>query len=127
VTVFGRRKFDRMQSPEEQYRASGRYEEEAQAARQRRADADVRQRASQRHEAEATAQRAKAARIRKVGEIRKIGPNTYETTGWEIDVTDGSVRGRVVENNVRHEGTLAGFTVRELCTIAHGPRCRRCV
>lgn len=61
-----------------------------------------------------------------MGEIRKTGPGRYVTTGWEIDVPDGSGRGRVVEDGVRHTGDLGGFTPQELCAIAHGPRCRRC-
>lgn len=76
---------------------------------------------------ENTRQKAeKRDRVKTVGEIRKVGKGRYETTGWEIDVPDGSGRGRVVEDQVQHTGTLAGYTVAELCAMAHGPRCRSC-
>ena len=72
------------------------------------------------------AKAANRARIKTVGQIQKVGRNKYVTTGWEIDIPDGSGRGRVTESEVTHTGTLGGFTVAELCRIAHGAGCRRC-
>jgi hypothetical protein len=74
----------------------------------------------------ATERDVKRSRIKAVGEIEKVGRGQYRTTGWEIDVPDGSGRGRVVEDGVRHTGTLGGFTPAELCAIAHGRNCRKC-
>ncbi|MEV6439864.1 hypothetical protein [Streptomyces anulatus] len=68
----------------------------------------------------------KRSRIRTVGQIKRVSRGRYVTTGWEIDAPDGSGRGRVAETEVTHTGTLGGFTVAELCRMAHGPRCRRC-
>lgn len=68
----------------------------------------------------------KRSLIKTVGQIKRVGRGRYVTTGWEIDTPDGSGRGRVAETEVTHTGTLGGFTVAELCRMAHGPRCRRC-
>ncbi|WP_228925389.1 hypothetical protein [Streptomyces sp. DH7] len=68
----------------------------------------------------------KRSLIKTVGQIQRVGRGRYVTTGWEIDAPDGSGRGRVAESEVTHTGTLGGFTVAELCRMAHGPRCRRC-
>ncbi|MFE9850300.1 hypothetical protein ACFYPN_16020 [Streptomyces sp. NPDC005576] len=97
----------------------------AEADRRARYDA-VNREASAKAQERREARQQKRDRVRTVGEIRKVGPGRYVTTGWEIDVPDGSGRGRVVENNVRHTDSLGGFTPAELCAMAHGPRCRRC-
>lgn len=118
------RKINQIQTEEERYReaATARAVEED---RQARYDA-VNREASERHQQRQAAKAQKRSRIRKVGEIKKVGPGTYVTTGWEIDAPDGSGRGRVTEDRVQHRGNLGGFTPAELCAIAHGPRCRRC-
>ncbi|MFJ3600942.1 hypothetical protein ACIPRU_31195 [Streptomyces sp. NPDC090126] len=121
------RKIDKVSTEEERYRAS----QAAAAATQAAADQEARyETASREAKARAQARReAKAAkrdRIKTVGQIKHVGRGRYVTTGWEIDAPDGSGRGRVTESEVTHTGTLAGFTVAELCRLAHGAGCRRC-
>ncbi|WP_327235746.1 hypothetical protein OG349_18990 [Streptomyces sp. NBC_01317] len=114
----------RVQTEEERYREAAEARA-VEADRRARYDAVNRQAsalAQERREARAQ----KRSRIKTVGEIRKVGPGKYVTTGWEIDVPDNSGRGRVVEDKVQHTGDLGGFTPAELCAVAHGPRCRRC-
>lgn len=124
--LFGR-KIDKVSTEEERYRAAREVAAVTQAASDRQAAREAASRAAtqsalDRREARA----AKRARIKTVGQIKKVGRGRYVTTGWEIDVPDGSGRGRVVEDGVTHTGTLAGFTPAELCRIAHGKGCRRC-
>ncbi|WP_330449734.1 hypothetical protein [Streptomyces anulatus] len=124
--LFSRR-IDRVTTEEERYRAA----QQAAAATPAAAIPEaVYQEASRVAIASAQARReakaAKRARITTVGQIKKVGRGKYVTTGWEIDVPDGSGRGRVTESEVTHTGTLGGFTPAELCRIAHGAGCRRC-
>lgn len=120
------RKIDSVSTEEDRYRAA----QQAAAASPATASEAVYQeakrtamaRAQERREAKA----ANRARIRTVGQIKKVGRNKYVTTGWEIDAPDGSGRGRVTETEVTHNGTLGGFTPAELCLVAHGAGCRRC-
>ncbi|MFI5739154.1 hypothetical protein ACIA9I_12365 [Streptomyces anulatus] len=121
------RKIDRVSTPEERYRAAQQAAAATPAAAipeavYQEAKQTAMARAQERREAKA----AKRARVRTVGQIKKVGRGKYATTGWEIDVPDGSGRGRVMETEVTHTGTLGGFTPAELCRIAHGAGCRRC-
>lgn len=118
------RKIDQVSTEEQRYQAAA-AGQAVEGDRKARYDA-VNQAASERYQQRREAREKKRDRIRKVGEIKKVGPDRYVTTGWEIDVPDGSGRGRVTEEGVHHRGNLAGFTPDELCAIAHGPRCRRC-
>ncbi|WP_331745934.1 hypothetical protein [Streptomyces sp. NBC_00872] len=120
------RKIDRVSTEEERYRAAQAAAASTQAVADRQAELKEAKRAAiESAQARREAKTAKRARIKTVGQIKKVGRG-YVTTGWEIDVPDGSGRGRVTETEVTHTGTLAGFTPAELCRIAHGPRCRRC-
>ncbi|GAA4658858.1 hypothetical protein GCM10023347_07740 [Streptomyces chumphonensis] len=124
---FFSREIDKVSTEEERNRAA----QEAAAAQAREARQEaVYEAASRDAKARAQARRAaqaeKRSRIKTVGQIRRVGRGRYVTTGWEIDVPDGSGRGRVTETEATHTGTLGGFTPAELCRIAHGPRCRRC-
>ncbi|MDP5310425.1 hypothetical protein [Streptomyces poriferorum] len=113
-----------VQTEEERYRAAA---DARTAETERRANFDaVNRKASVLAQERREARQEKRSRIKTVGEIRKVGRNKYVTTGWEIDVPDGSGRGRVVEDKGQHAGNLGGFAPAELCAIAHGPRCRRC-
>ncbi|MFB8124173.1 hypothetical protein ACFVG1_23095 [Streptomyces bacillaris] len=121
------RKIDRVSTEEERYRAAQQAAAVTQAAADREAMyAEARRAARASAQARRQANTAKRARIRTVGQIKKVGRGRYVTTGWEIDAPDGSGRGRVTESEVTHTGTLGGFTVAELCRIAHGAGCRRC-
>lgn len=115
------RKIDKVTTEEQRYQAAAdqaaRAEWEAKVVESGRAAAAE---VAARQEAWAE----KRARVRKVGTIKRIGRGQFRTTGWEIDVPDGSGRGRVEETNVTHTGTLGGFTPAELCGIAHGFACR---
>ncbi|MDQ0697434.1 hypothetical protein [Streptomyces sp. W4I9-2] len=124
--LFSRR-IDRVSTEEERYRAAQQAAAVTPAAAipeavYQEAKQTAMARAQERREAKA----AKRARVRTVGQIKKVGRNKYVTTGWEIDAPDGSGRGRVTETEVTHTGTLGGFTVAELCRVAHGAGCRRC-
>jgi hypothetical protein len=123
VGLFAR-KINQIQTEEERYQeaAKARAVEED---RQARYEA-VNREASEQYRARREVKAEKRKRIKKVGEIRKVGPGKYVTTGWEIDAPDGSGRGRVTEDRAHHRGDLGGFTPAELCAIAHGPHCRRC-
>lgn len=115
------RKIDKVPTEEERYRAAA----ARRAATQRQAQlAEASRAATQSVEARGQAWEMKRARVRKVGTIKKTGRGQYETTGWEIDVPDGSGRGRVTEDRVTHTDDLGGFTPAELCGLAHGFRCR---
>lgn len=121
------RKIDRVSTEEERYRAAQAAATTTQAATGRQIELkEASQAATERAQARRETSRAKRERIKKVGQIKKVGRGRYVTTGWEIDVPDGSGRGRVAETEVPHTGDLAGFTVVELCRIAHGAGCRRC-
>ncbi|MFJ2645953.1 hypothetical protein ACIO1C_04360 [Streptomyces sp. NPDC087420] len=114
----------RVQTEEERYRAAA---EARTVETDRRARYDaVNRKASALAQERREARQQKRSRIKTVGEIRKVGPGKYVTTGWEIDVPDNSGRGRVVEDKVQHTGSLGGFAPAELCALAHGPHCRRC-
>ncbi|MFJ3699520.1 hypothetical protein ACIPW9_36250 [Streptomyces sp. NPDC090052] len=115
----------RLQTEEERYRAAAAEARTVEADSRARYDA-VNRKASEMAQERREARRQKRSRIKTVGEIRKVGPGKYVTTGWEIDVPDSSGRGRVAEDKVQHTGSLGGFAPAELCAIAHGPRCRRC-
>ncbi|MFC9176766.1 hypothetical protein [Streptomyces sp. NPDC057107] len=124
---FFSRKIDKVSTEEERYRVC----QAAAAATQAAADQDagyetVSRVAKARAQARREAKTAKRDRIRTVGQIKRVGRGRYITTGWEIDVPDGNGRGCVTESEVTHTGTLAGFTVAELCRLAHGAGCRRC-
>lgn len=121
------RKIDRVSTEEDRYRAAQATAAAAQAEREReamydRARDNARASAQNRREVKAV----NRARIKTVGQIKRVGRGRYVTTGWEIDAPDGSGRGRVTETEVTHTGTLAGFSVAELCRVAHGAGCRRC-
>ncbi|MCG7525052.1 hypothetical protein MHW47_11460 [Streptomyces sp. OfavH-34-F] len=115
------RKIDRVSTEEERYRAA-----QQAAASQEAVYVEARRAAMASAQARRQAGAAKRARIKTVGQIKKVGRGRYVTTGWEIDAPDGSGRGRVTETEVTHTGTLGGFTVSELCRLAHGAGCRRC-
>ncbi|MGW2841821.1 hypothetical protein ACWCWD_29050 [Streptomyces sp. NPDC001493] len=123
---FFTRKIDRVSTEEDRYRAAQAAAVTQAAADQQSAYETASGEATARAQDRREAKTAKRARIKTVGHIKKVGRGRYVTTGWEIDVPDGSGRGRVTESEVTHTGTLGGFTVAELCRIAHGPRCRRC-
>ncbi|WP_030587902.1 hypothetical protein [Streptomyces globisporus] len=116
------RKIDRVSTEEERYRAAQQAAAVIPEAVYQEAKRTAMARAQERREAGA----AKRARIKTVGQIKKAGRGRYVTTGWEIDAPGGSGRGRVTETEVTHTGTLGGFTVAELCRVAHGAGCRRC-
>ncbi|MER6601158.1 hypothetical protein [Streptomyces parvus] len=117
------RKIDRVSTEEERYHAA----QQAAAAVTSEAEyQEARRTAIARAQTRREAKAAKRARIKTVGQIKKVGRGRYVTTGWEIDAADGSGRGRVAESEVTHTGTLGGFTPAELCRIAHGAGCRRC-
>lgn len=121
------RKIDRVSTEEDRYRAAQATAAAVQAEQEREAMYDQARdnaRASAQNRRDAKA--ANRARIKTVGQIKKVGRSKYVTTGWEIDAPDGSGRGRVTESEVTHTGTLGGFTPAELCRIAHGAGCRRC-
>lgn len=118
------RKIDQVSTEEQRYQAAT-AEQAVEGDRRARYDA-VNQAASERYQQRREAREKKNGRIKKVGEIKRVGRGKYVTTGWEIDVPDGSGRGRVAEEGVHHSGQLGGFTPAELCAIAHGPRCRKC-
>ncbi|MFJ9690379.1 hypothetical protein ACIRRX_32400 [Streptomyces bacillaris] len=121
------RKIDKVSTEEERYRASQAAAAATQAAADREAMyATASREAKTRAQARREAKAAKRDRITTVGQIKRVGRGRYVTTGWEIDVPDGSGRGRVTETEITHTGTLAGFTVAELCRLAHGAGCRRC-
>ncbi|MDQ0792013.1 hypothetical protein [Streptomyces sp. B1I3] len=121
------RKIDQVSTEEERYRAPQQAAAVTQAAADREAMyAEASRSAMASAQARREAKAAKRARITKVGQIKKVGRGRYVTTGWEVNVPDGSSRGRVAESEVTHTGTLAGFTPAELCRIAHGAGCRRC-
>ncbi len=121
------RKIDRVSTEEERYRAAQQAAAVTQAAADQEAVyVEARSAAIASAQARRQANTAKRNRIKTVGQIKRVGRGRYVTTGWEIDVPDGSGRGRVTESEVTHTGTLAGFTVAELCRIAHGAGCRRC-
>lgn len=121
------RKIDRVSTEEERYRAAQAATAVTQAAAGREAVyEEARRTAIASAQVRRNAKATKRNRIKTVGQIKRVGRGRYVTTGWEIDVPDGSGRGRVAETEVSHTGTLGGFTVSELCRIAHGPRCRRC-
>ncbi|WP_199546609.1 hypothetical protein [Streptomyces sp. N35] len=119
MSLFNRRpKFSDMPTPEEEYlRSQQRRQEFDNAARRKEA---ARQRATKWQAEEQRA--ASKPRIKKVGTLRKVGRNKWQTDGWEIDVPTGKP-GRVVERNVQHRGSLHGLTIQDLCRAAHGPRC----
>lgn len=121
------RKIDRVSTEEDRYRAA---QATAAAERETRGREAMYDRARDDAMASAQARRdtkaAKRNRIKTVGQIKRVGRGRYVTTGWEIDAPDSSGRGRVTETEVTHTGTLGGFTVSELCRIAHGAGCRRC-
>ncbi|MFJ3594410.1 hypothetical protein ACIQUY_32780 [Streptomyces sp. NPDC090231] len=121
------RKIDRVSTEEERYRAT----QQAAAATPAAAIPEavyVEARSAARASAQARreAKAEKRSRIKTIGQIKRVGRGRYVTTGWEIDVPDGSGRGRLAETEVTHTGTLGGFTVAELCRVAHGAGCRRC-
>lgn len=121
------RKIDSVSTEEDRYRAAqattaAEREKQEREAMYDQARDNARASAQARREAKA----ANRARIKTIGQIEKVGRGRYVTTGWEIDVPDGSGRGRVTESEVTHTGTLGGFTPAELCRIAHGAGCRRC-
>lgn len=118
------RKIDQVSTEEQRYQAAA-AGQAVEGDRRARYDA-INQAASERYQQRREARAQKRDRIKKVGEIKKVGRGKYVTTGWEIDVPDGSGRGRVVEEGVHHLDSLGGFTPAELCAIAHGPRCRKC-
>ncbi|MDW4901330.1 hypothetical protein RB625_23235 [Streptomyces californicus] len=121
------RKIDKVSTEEERYRASQAAAAATQAAADQEAMYETASReAKARAQARRAAKAAKRDRVRTVGQIKRVGRGRYVTTGWEIDAPDGSGRGRVTESEVTHTGTLAGFTVAELCRLAHGAGCRRC-
>lgn len=121
--VFGRA-IDQVQTEEDRYRAA--VDQQADETSRTKQFEAVNAEASRKYQERLAAREEKQRRVRKVGEIKRVGRGRYVTTGWEIDVPDDSGRGRVVENGVHHSGTLGGFTPAELCAMAHGPRCRRC-
>ncbi|MET9806588.1 hypothetical protein [Streptomyces halstedii] len=124
---FFSRRIDRVSTEEERYRAAQAAAAATQAAAAQEAAYEEASRAAiASAQARRQAKAAKRDRVKVVGQIKKVGRGRYVTTGWEIDVPDGSGRGRVAETEVTHTGTLGGFTPAELCRIAHGPRCRRC-
>uniref|UniRef100_UPI00056641C5 hypothetical protein n=1 Tax=Streptomyces exfoliatus TaxID=1905 RepID=UPI00056641C5 len=110
---FFSRKIDRVSTEEERYRAA--HEGAQEVADRQAADERARREATARVRDRREAKVAKRDRIKTVGDIKKVGPGRYVTTGWEIDVPDGSGRGRVAESEATHTGALAGFTVTELC------------
>lgn len=121
------RKIDQVSTEEERYHAAQKAAAVTQAAADREAVyVEARSAAIASAQARREVKAAKRARIKTVGQIKKVGRGKYVTTGWEIDVPDGSGRGRVTESEVTHTDTLAGFTPAELCRIAHGAGCRRC-
>lgn len=121
------RKIDRVSTEEERYRAAQQAAAVTKAAADREAVyVEARSAAMASAQARREAKTAKRNRIKTVGQIKRVGRGRYITTGWEIDAPDGSGRGRVTETEVTHTGTLGGFTVAELCRIAHGAGCRRC-
>ncbi|NEC00345.1 hypothetical protein [Streptomyces anulatus] len=121
------RKIDRVSTEEERYRAAQQAAAVAKAAADQEAVyVEARRSAMASAQVRRQATTAKRNRIRAVGQIKKVGRGRYVTTGWEIDAPDGSGRGRVTEAEVSHTGTLGGFTVAELCRVAHGAGCRRC-
>ncbi|MFD5899135.1 hypothetical protein [Streptomyces sp. NPDC060366] len=125
MRLFGR-KIDQVSTEEERYAARQAQAATTRAAAARQAELKEAKRAAiQSAQNRRDAKAAKRARIKTVGQIKKTRQG-YVTTGWEIDVPDGSGRGRVTETEVTHQGTLGGFTPAELCRIAHGPRCRNC-
>ncbi|MFI5649945.1 hypothetical protein ACIA71_01830 [Streptomyces anulatus] len=120
------RKIDRVSTEEERYRAAQRASAATSATTSEAVYQEAKRTAMARAQERRDAKAANRARIKTVGQIKKVGRNKYVTTGWEIDTPDGSGRGRVTESEVTHTGTLAGFTPAELCRIAHGAGCRRC-
>ncbi|MFI1525476.1 hypothetical protein [Streptomyces griseus] len=120
------RKIDRVSTEEERYRAAQRASAATPATTSDAAYQEAKRAAMAWAQERRDAKAAKRARVKTVGQIKKVGRNKYVTTGWEIDAPDGSGRGRVTESEVTHTGTLGGFTPAELCRIAHGAGCRRC-
>ncbi|GAB2949753.1 hypothetical protein [Streptomyces sundarbansensis] len=119
------RKIGKVSTEEECYRASQAAAAATQAAAGQEAGYETASwEAKARAQARREAKAAKRDRIKTVGQIKHVGRGRYVTTGWEVDAPDGS--GRVTESEVTHTGTLAGFTVADLCRLAHGAGCRRC-
>ncbi len=108
------RAFSEMRTEEERYRASGHFEQQSSRASRVLRQFDDHVAATRRAEAAQRAAKEKRGRVKQVGTLRRIGRNKWRTDGWQIEgVQEG-----------RYEGSMGGFTVQELCAIAHGPRCR---
>ncbi|MFJ3083073.1 hypothetical protein ACIPJG_25420 [Streptomyces halstedii] len=125
MRLFGR-KIDKVSTEEERYRAAQQSAASTPAPIPEAVYQEAKRAAIARAQDRRDAKAAKRARVKTVGQIKKVGRGKYVTTGWEIDVPDGIGRGRVTEAEVTHTSTLAGFTPEELCRIAHGAGCRRC-
>jgi hypothetical protein len=108
------RAFSEMRTEEERYRSSGHFEQQSSRASRALQQFDDRIADTRRREVAQQAAKEKRGRVKKVGTLRRIGRNKWQTGGWQIDgVQDG-----------RYEGAMGGFTVKELCAMAHGSRCR---
>ncbi|MGC5534260.1 hypothetical protein [Streptomyces sp. SR-10] len=120
------RKIDSVSTEEDRYRAAQQAAAASPATTSEAVYREVKRTAMAQAQERREVKAAKRARVRTVGQIKKVGRGRYVTTGWEIDAPDGSGRGRVTETEVTHTGTLGGFTPAELCRLAHGAGCRRC-
>ena len=116
--LFGN-KVSKMQTPEQQYFASGASGRQARAAGQQMSARNERYSQQRAQEEREAAERRRQARVKRVGTIRRVGRNKYETEGWQIDGVND-------HGTTYHEGGLGGFSVRELCRMSHGPNCRNC-
>lgn len=110
-------KFSEMQTEEERYFASPQRGQAFADAASRRANDRNTHIARQAAEERAAATQERRSRVKKVGTLRRAGRNKWITEGWQIDgVSD-------YDHNTRHENTLGGLTVHDLCALSHGPRC----
>ncbi|MFM9373248.1 hypothetical protein [Streptomyces sp. Da 82-17] len=123
--LFGpSKKFAQMQTPEEQYFASGTYERTERATRAVTSDRNARYRNEQRQEQERTATENRRKQVTRTGTIRRRGKALILEGGWQF-ATDklpkGDLRGMTFKGD-----KLGDLTVKDIHDLAenHGPNCR---